>query len=329
LDPAENDVVIAEDTDYETTTTTNPSECSWDSEDAVCRSDEQQRQRPPLPPDCQIVMAPSSLHGYGIFTLTDLRRSQAVLPGDVVLHVSDMIQQQQHHHFASTHYWWSAADTGGYYEGRDVVSIAPGVGMLANGGGSKTHNVLPGVPRVDEAGLTRTVSPGAGAVTAYHNWTWFVQAAELPAGREILVNYGPQWFAERQGKIMMDLLSMESSSSDPPHASRPVEELKNEGWCLDNIKAGRSALRYAGRGAFATRFLPEGSIVAPVPVLAILRESMVTVRKDAATREDVVTEQLLLIYCWGHDESSLMFYSYGPTVLSSSKWSKGETGSIE
>eukprot|EP00550_Attheya_septentrionalis_P001234 CAMPEP_0198283790 /NCGR_PEP_ID=MMETSP1449-20131203/3391_1 /TAXON_ID=420275 /ORGANISM="Attheya septentrionalis, Strain CCMP2084" /LENGTH=79 /DNA_ID=CAMNT_0043980625 /DNA_START=7 /DNA_END=243 /DNA_ORIENTATION=+ len=39
----------------------------------------------------------------------------------------------------------------------------------------------------------------------------------------------------------------------PPITKRSVEWLKENGKCLDNIKAGNSTIPEAGRGAFATR----------------------------------------------------------------------------
>eukprot|EP00978_Attheya_sp_CCMP212_P035034 scaffold150354_cov55-Attheya_sp.AAC.1 len=53
----------------------------------------------------------------------------------------------------------------------------------------------------------------------------------------------------------------------PPITKRSVEWLKENGKCLDNIKAGNSTIPEAGRGAFATRFIPKGSIIAPGPLI--------------------------------------------------------------
>lgn len=271
-----------------------------ETNDATCQA-EIPTSNPRIPPSCRIVLAPSPLHGYGLFPLVDLRRGQAVLPGDVVVHLTT----PQHHNptslLAATHYWWSSEDTGGIFS-EGPIAMAPGVGMVANGATKTTQsdasmvqrNVLPAVPAVDEAGLTRTQSPGAGAITSFHNWTWFVQPPVLEAGTELLVDYGSQWVGEREWM-------WESRSSTATNARVPIEILQQTGWCVDQLRPlARSSLRDAGRGAVARLELMEGSVVAPVPVLAI--------RKEDLQRE------LLVNYCWGHPDSSLLLYSYGPLV---------------
>ena len=290
----------------ETATDSEAPTCSWSNDPNCDNRDEDDDDSPPrVPPDCTVVLAPSSLHGYGLFTLQDFRRGQAVLPGDVVLHLSDAILQQQTTPFAATHYWWSSSDTAGWSEG--PAAVAPGVGMAANGDPQQS-NVLPAVPAVDEAGLTRTDSPGAGAVSMYHNWTWYVQSQQLPAGSELLVDYGPQWFAERP---FVPTTTTTNATTTP---SLPT--LRRTGWCVDQLRPGQSLLRDAGRGAFARRDLPAGTVVAPVPVLTVSRQSLLSSSSSSLPKKKKRTQrmELLLNYCWGHPESSLLLYSYGPLV---------------
>ena len=95
-------------------------------------------------------------------------------------------------------YLWDGQETGGQYEGQRVYSALPGLGMAANGHLTR-HNALPRSPDVDEAGAARTVSPGAGAFTHYHNHSFYTQRP-VAAGGEIFLNYGRDWFRERGGK---------------------------------------------------------------------------------------------------------------------------------
>jgi len=82
------------------------------------------------------------------------------------------------------------------------------------------------------------------------------------------------------------------------------------------LKAGHSRISHAGRGAFAVRDLPKGTVVAPVPVLPVRRSSMdlVTERKNGKQKQLVQGKQLLLNYCFGHAESSVLLYPYAPIV---------------
>lgn len=79
--------------------------------------------------------------------------------------------------------------------------------------------------------------------------------------------------------------------------------LRDNGVCLDNIKVGVSAIPQAGRGAFASRLLKEGTVVTPIPVHQYSLDDM---GMDADDRSD----QLLLNYCFGHSRSSLLLCPY-------------------
>jgi hypothetical protein len=219
-----------------------------------------------VPDECSLVLAPSSLTheqaGWGVFTLKQRPRGALLGSGDLVIQMPDLINPHLDGiHLLLREYMWDSHETGGFYEGTKVSSIIPGLGMLANGL-SQSANILPFVPRVDEGGLTRVSSPGAGAITHYHNYTFWT-SQQVDAGDELFVNYGDGWFQERQGKGLV--LKQEGKPR------RNLEYLREEGRCLDNIVPGQSSIPDAGRGAFARRLLPEGAIVAPVPVLPITK----------------------------------------------------------
>lgn len=107
-----------------------------------------------------------------------------------------------------------------------------------------------------------------------------------------------------------------------PNVYRKIEWLKQYGRCMDNIKPGPSTIPNAGRGAFANRNIPQGGLVAPVPLVHI-PDSIIFDMHDLALSEDgdymresddAVHQQLLLNYAYGHPESSMVFYPTGSTV---------------
>jgi len=229
-----------------------------------------------------------------------------------------------------THYAYDGQETGGQYEGRLVYSASPGVGMLSNGHPA-LYNVLPHVPEVDEADLPRTTSPGAGAITHYHNYSYYAQRP-IEAGGEVLLNHGENWFREREAKGVirpgtleaakkeLDEMKSKGETNSKKHL-RPVEWLVENGLCLDNLREGRSKIPNAGRGAFAARSMLKGSVVAPAPVLQIAHkdvlqtEKVKVMQRSSGGKEMVVKgRQLLLNYCFGHPKSSLLFYPYSPGV---------------
>ena len=103
-------------------------------------------------------------------------------------------------------------------------------------------------------------------------------------------------------------------------ATRTQEWLQQYGTCGDHLRAGNSTLRQAGHGAFASRDLPEGTIVAHLPLIHITNRSRLEmfhltgdppkINKTLGNRPP----QLLLNYCYGHEESSLVLCPYGPMV---------------
>lgn len=202
------------------------------------------------------------------------------------------------------------------------MSVSAGFGSLANGLSNNGHNLIHdhSFPFVDNAGLQRGRSPGAGSVSHHYNFTWITNR-DLSAGDELLVEYGAGWFKERG-----------HDGSASPAKIHP-DRLREVGYCLDNIVFGPSLIEEAGRGAFASRDLEEGAIVAPVPLVPLSRSSL-KVLKERNDGSAVLSTQLLQNYCYGHQNSSLLLFPYvnGVNFINHSKnpnvqlrWSKGSS----
>lgn len=250
--------------------------------------------------DCRVVMAPSDLQGWGLFALKEFQTNETPLYGDVVIPISDA-----HPAYASGmrlmihDYLWDSQKVGQQYEGQTVVSVISGAGVLCNGHAKRYSLLAEREPLVGDAGLTRFSHAAAGSFTLYHNLSFYLQR-QVGIGEELLVNYGEWWFRERN--IPVD---------EPPPLPKPADWLRDNGYCVDNLKPGMTADK--GRGAFATRLLFKDSIVAPVPVLPLSRQSLYVVRQKVSG-EIFQTQQLLLNYCFGHNHSSLLLYPYSPIV---------------
>jgi hypothetical protein len=258
---------------------------------------QQQRQQQTMK-DCDLVMAESTIPdaGWGIYTLQDLQPGSDKLGGGgVVIPVPDL---QQHHlnlgmGLLLHSYMWSSEITGGSTEGTVVYSLMPGIGTLSNGA-SNSYNVVPYQARQGHGGTSRDTSPGAGAGSYYQNFS-FVPSKAIAAGGEIFIDYGRGW---------------DTKISKTATIQRSTAWLRKNGMCVDHLRPGLSKIPNAGHGAFASRFLPEGSIVAPAPLLPIAhRYSLHFVSHDGGQRQ-----QLLINYCWGHPNSTLLFLPYSPMV---------------
>jgi hypothetical protein len=100
---------------------------------------------------------------------------------------------------------------------------------------------------------------------------------------------------------------------------RSLDWLEEHGQCMDNIKDGISPIPNAGRGAFANRFIPKGGLVAPSPLIQ-LPYRRILVMYDGVENEEGKLErvpskrihnQLLLNYCFGHADTTMLFCPYG------------------
>jgi len=129
----------------------------------------------------------------------------------------------------------------------------------------------------------------------------------------MIANYGPNWFQKRESEGGKDATQEKEVS-----LTKSVESLKQTGFCLDNLISGNSGIEHAGRGAFAARTLPKGSVVAPVPVLPITKRDAMDVTRLRQISQDIripsTTQQLLLNYCYGHPKSSILLFPYSPIV---------------
>lgn len=109
---------------------------------------------------------------------------------------------------------------------------------------------------------------------------------------------------------------------------RSIDWLNENGYCQDHIIPGRSTILQAGRGAFAARDLPRGTIVGYSPlihmgtdgreILDILYEDDVEFDEDDAEQRrprDAEMERhqydLILNYNFGHANSSILLTPYG------------------
>jgi hypothetical protein len=80
----------------------------------------------------------------------------------------------------------------------------------------------------------------------------------------------------------------------------------------------RSTIPQAGMGAFSTRHIPKGDVVAPAPLVHIRREHMeIYDSRDVDNPKSKIWfdgRQLILNYCYGHPNSSILLFPYAPVT---------------
>jgi hypothetical protein len=325
--------------------------------------------------ECRLYLGESSIpnSGLGMYTTVDLTANKIVGWPDLFIKVV----QSRDTGILLDYYWnsWHWMP-----EGNRADSLDAGFGMAANSHlGLLSVSQRNDLMKVDDAGLHRHLSPGAGAITQYHNLEWHMDK-DIEAGSELFVDYGGGYFlgreetmgviplhehfafADKLSKKMDDYFdvykwtltdelkgaiwdSVHSHIVDDkrnrialpksvhdlkeaarkgvanlsmPNRVRSKEWLKENAMCMDNLKPGNSTVSDAGRGAFASRFIPEGELIAPSPLVHISDDVL---QMNAATRDEkhrgivlnkniTLGHELILNYCFGHPKSSLRFFPY-------------------
>jgi len=115
-----------------------------------------------------------------------------------------------------------------------------------------------------------------------------------------------------------DIMTVEVENS-----IRSLEYLEEHGKCVDNIVPQQSTIPHAGRGAFATRVIPKGGLVAPAPLVHIADKSKTKMYAETKgptgniirDEEKVVHKQIILNYCFGHPNSTLLLFPYSSNVV--------------
>lgn len=104
-------------------------------------------------------------------------------------------------------------------------------------------------------------------------------------------------------------------------ATKSKEWLYEHGTCGDHLYGKKSTIEQAGRGAFASRDLPEGTVVAHLPLVHMTNRSHLDMfyfdnmaKYYKAKKRGTRPPQMLLNYCYGHGESSMLLCPYGPVA---------------
>ncbi len=275
-------------------------------------------------PRCRLYIAKSTIPNtnLGLFTSAPLRRGQPIAPPDIIIQLIDYYNSNTDESPSTmskliSDYSWDAQRFGGQFEAKSVASILPGIGSIANAMPDfKSSNALAfGARDFDEANVPRTTSSGAGAFTHYHNTTFYA-SRDVDAGSEIFVYYAKgEWYRERMERISTNLENAGTvKDTDDSQNARSVDWLKEHGICVDNLIPGQSKIKHAGRGAFASTFIPEGTIVAASPMALIDRNETFTKRFKHGGKVRKASNQLMVNYLFGHVDSSLMFMPLSPIV---------------
>ena len=287
--------------------------------------------------ECTLFIAPSRIPngGFGVFTTVDLPQGSNIGEPDMCIPLIDKFKTIP---YRGQHRWLSWLD---YVRGTTnflipknkplakvdpaklkrsatgpqflddmyrVDAFAPGLASMAISHRTLFNIKLKGQPKRDSMGLQRHKDPGTGAFASHHGAN-FVAEKDIEAGSELHIAATKEEI-EKKG------------NASKPEVTVSPNWLKKNGVCIDNLRVGESTISQAGRGAFAKRFLAEGSLIAPTSLAVLKRDDLIIYEANEAAsdyekvlnKENVVGTELIINYCFEHPDSPLLFLPLSPVV---------------
>jgi hypothetical protein len=124
-------------------------------------------------------------------------------------------------------------------------------------------------------------------------------------------------------KSVQDLKLLMSRNLEPHELSRELarrkeinqrtpEWIRSHGKCLETMVPGLSRIPHAGMGGFAQSFVAKGEVVVPAPLVHIMDEDVLSIYDENGEK---IGDQLVLNYCYGHRDSSLLLCPNTNAVL--------------
>jgi hypothetical protein len=121
---------------------------------------------------------------------------------------------------------------------------------------------------------------------------------------EMLQSPSDQRLKQLLPQTLTDLLrAKEKGTAKYQLRDRDLAWIQQHGYCLDNIREGPSSIQNAARGAFATRPISKGSLIAPAPLI-VVNASAFNLEHRGPNNQTV---QLLGNYCFSTHASKDQF----------------------
>lgn len=195
--------------------------------------------------------------------------------------------------------------------------IPPGISsMTACPENDFVVNVLPDPTTrvVDSVGVHRSNDATAGSFSYHFGYT-YKAARQIQAGEEIVMSC-----LVRQAQNIAEI--------EPNYRlSRSLDWLQKNGVCVDAISVRPSTIPGIGRGAFSKRALSIGERITTSPVVHFDRSQMLIMEQKynhdelpfnrdhgIVYKREVKRRQLLLNYCFGHPDSTVLLLPLAPGV---------------
>lgn len=184
------------------------------------------------------------------------------------------------------------------------------------------------------------ISDIAPAVRMLGNFPWRIHSSLQPALYELLLDVKRIWdgppilqvipntWDEAEPLIHHGLVKRNTTITQAlrnvyqPDATRSISWLKENGSCLDRIRAAPSTIKQAGRGAFAKQSFQPGDIITTSPVIHVKDKDILNMHHIGQDAEDEtkfvkhqkIGTQIIANYCFSHPSTTLALCPYAAGV---------------
>lgn len=155
---------------------------------------------------------------------------------------------------------------------------------------------------------------------------WEFTTKDFPIYNQAMTNLPRFPWSEVEAFVEKELKAKDAASGEKislvrhfirQQSIRSIDWLNDYGYCQDHIQPLPSTIPQAGRGAFATRDLPEGTVVGYAPLIHVGvhgREIYDITYNNVGEEGERHEYDLVLNYSFGHKNSTVMLTPYGGMV---------------
>ena len=202
-----------------------------------------------------------------------------------------------------------------WFESRKVMATVPLVEDL-----NTASSVLQKYTKLQEHLRKNLADKNVGEKMASEVWETFVRKTPFNESRVLIGSFHHS--EPNELETLQNTFQNNVTAARIEESRRDLSWLREHGTCGDHFIAKPSTLPQASMGAFATRFLPAGTIVAQLPMIHVTNRSRFNLYtlypyddgEHLPYYSEIIGQQLLLNYCFGHNDSSLLLCPYGPMV---------------
>lgn len=263
--------------------------------------------------DCGLYLAESTLRPghWGLYSGRDSRKGESISPQhEVAINLIDFTSDEVDNNdsvLLLKRFVWDAYHTSSTFDATQVDTLIPGLGFW-----TQAHPDLFNLHNEGPIDRNRIAPSNATAGAFSHlQQIDFTATRAISAGQELLLD--PSELSDLRAPTTPASLDATTAT---PHVQRSMEWLQQHGRCVDHLEVHSSQQVAHQYGAFVRRGpIRRGQRISSSPVVPLLKEHLkLPLQTLPSELRQSPVYQLLLNYCYGHVDSSLLLLPTAPAI---------------